>query len=585
MELEINGYSADLGTAIIAISRAAIDIDNLSLKKIDITNSFNLPKTQTNNQIFNSPYVINSNNTSLDSAYPAKLIDQFFIFNGKGFLKELASTYKFQLAEKSKEFFNDLNQDIKCLDFEADDFPYNTTSYNSLKLLSNSVFVWSIICQHEKKLTANTLFASGTAKLKFTRPLFRFKTILDKIFTSRGWTLEYDEELLDQLAITSNAEQFFVTSYQKTLSGTYVISGSYTLTGLDTYDFYFSVVLTSTTIDIGNIKTAIRLRGGISCTAEIKITVKADNGTDVTSEEFYINQDTTELDITTSEFESDTGNNYISIEFEGTGSVTFDDTLLYTIIEEQNLGNFSDNNLVGYRVKAYDNLPEIDQIDIFKDALVLMNGIIKPDSLNSKIVIKSLKNTNRLKSYDWSAKVNEKSEKITPFFGNYGRTNYLQYDNDETIDSIIGRNFFQINNDSLKESHVAIEMRYSASREVTINSYIMADMNIYSDTERLNELNDRLLYVYNDPTDTFTVARFSQLDWTNLKDNYYDKFFDSLSRPRIITVEMNLNKLDVLGFDFLKLVYIEYFKSYFYVLSIDDFVPNELTKVKLLKFM
>lgn len=585
MELEVNGYTADIGTAIIAISRSAIDIDNLSLKKIDITNSFDLPKTQNNNQIFNSPYIINSNNRGLDRAYPAKLIDQFFIFNGKGFLKELADTYKFQLAEKSKEFFNDLSQEIKKLNFEADDFQYNTTSYNNLKLLSSSVFVWSIICQHEKKLTDKTLFASGDAKLKFTRPLFRFKTILDKIFTSRGWTLEYDEELLDQIAITSNAEHFFVTSYQKTLSGEIIISGTHVLDDLDTVDYSYNVYLSNTNFNVWNIKTAVRLRGQISCTAQIKITVKANNGTDVTSEEFYINQDTTEIDITTSEFESDTGNNLISIEFEGSGSITFYNTLLYTIIEEQNLGNFDDNELLQYYVKAYDNLPEIDQLEIFKDALILTNGIIKPDSLNSKIIIKSLKNTSRLKSYDWSKKINEKSEKITPLFGSYGRTNYLQYDNDETIDSIIGRNYFQINNDSLKETHIAIEMRYSASREVTINGYIMADMNIYSDTERLNELNHRLLYVYNDPTDSFTVARFSQLDWTNLKANYYDKFFDSLYRPRIITVEMNLNKLDVLGFDFLKLVYIEYFKSYFYVLSIDDFVPNELTKVKLLKFM
>lgn len=585
MELEVNGYGVDLGTAIIAISRAAIDIDNLSLKKIDITNSFDLPKTQNNNQIFNSPYVINSDNDNLDRAYPAKLIDQFFIFNGKGFLKELANTYKFQLAEKSKEFFNDLNQEIKKLDFESDDFQYNTTSYNNLKLLSSSVFVWSIICQHEKKLEAKTLFASGDAKLKFTRPLFHFKTILDKIFTSRNWTLEYDEELLDQIAITSNAEQFFVTSYQKTLFGTIVISGIHVLDDLDTVDYSYNVYLSNTNLNIWNIKTAFRLRGQISCTSLIKITFKSDNGTDVTSEEFYVNQETTEIDITTSEFESDTGNNFISIEFEGSGSITFYDTLLYTIIEEQDLGNFNDNELLQYYVKAYDNLPEIDQIEIFKDALILINGIIKPDSLNSKIVVKSLKSSSRLKSEDWSGKVNEESEKISPSFGNYARKNYLQYDNDETIDPIIGRNFFQVNNDSLKETYVAIEMRYSGSREVTINGYIMADMTIYSDTERLNDLNHRLLYVYNDPTDTFTVARFSQLDWTNLKENYYSKFFDSLYRPRIITIEMNLNKLDVLGFDFLKIVYIEYFKSYFYVLSIDDFVPNELTKVKLLKFM
>ena len=564
MRLEVNGYNVDLGNTIISISRAAIDVNNLSVKKIDFTNRFNLPKTQNNNQIFGSPYLVNSDNDNLDRTFPAKLIDQFFLFNGKGFLKELSNKFKFQLAEKSKEFFNALNENINKLDFESDDFTYNTTSYNNLKLVSSSIWVWSVISQHEDKLLAKTLFETGDAKLKFTRPLFSFKTILEKIFDSQQWSLNYDEELIDCLAITSNAKHFFVTSYQKTLNGLIVVSGSQNLTGLDTYDFSNNVALTSTTIDIYNTKTAFRLRGGISANSEMKITIRSTIGSDVVNEEFYINEETTEIDITTDEFSSDTGNNSIEILFDGVGPITFENLLLYTIIEEAELGNFDDNNLLDYRVKVYDNLPDIRQIDIFKDAVLIVNGIIKPDSLNKSITIQSLKYLSKLNSYDWSAKFDKGSGILSAQFENYAKTNYLIYDNDDTIDPIIGKSFFQVDNDSLKDTYNAIELRYSASREVTINNYIMADMNIYSDTERLNELNNRLLYVYNDPTNTFTIARFNQIDWRNLKENYFSDFFSSLYRARILTGKMKLNKLDVLGFDFLKLIYIDDYKSYFF---------------------
>ena len=580
MKLEVNGIEADVSNSVIAINRTAINLENLSLRQIDFTNRFKLPKSNVNKQIFGSPQIMNSNNNGFDLLYDAKLIDQFFLFNGKGKLTEFDKKYfSFQLIEASREFFDDLNKPIYDLDFEDDDFTYNSANFTALNTPGTSVFVWPLISMHEDK-------SSAKLTRTYVRPCFLFKIILNKIFTSRDWTLEYDEDFIDSIGLSSNHKTFKVTSYQKTINTTYSVGGTDNIDNLDTNDFEHGVTTASETIDISDTSTAFRFRGLITTDADMTITIKgtASPSGDIKQEVIQLFEGINNIDFTSDKFSTDDANHSIEFIISGTGDIIFTDCLLYTIIEEEDFADLSTNPLDDYRVKAYDNLPNLNQIDIFRAAIIWTNSIIVPDSLNKKIELKTLKFQSLLNSKDWSEKYSSHSEKVKNYYSSYGQVNYLEYDNDETISYILGRGQFEINNEGLKDTNTLITMPFSASRDIEISSKTLAEFFIYEDTQRIedNDLNRRVVYIYQSGS---YYGRFTDLDFTTIISQYYKDLFDSMKRLRLVNCEMNLNKLDVLGYDFRELVYIAYFKSYFIVLSIDDFIPNKLTNVKLLKYL
>lgn len=580
MNLEINGILCDNTDSIIALTRNAINLDNLTLRQIDFTNRFRLPKTNINKRIFGFPEIMNSNNTGMDILYNAKLVDQIFLFNGKGFLTDINDKYfEFQLSEASRAFFDDLNKPIHDLDFEDDDFIYNASNYTALNAPSDSVFVWPVMSMHQDRLT-------GQLSRTYIRPHFLFKTILNKIFTSRNWNLTYSEsDLLDYIALSSNHKTFYVTSFQKTLNTTYTVTTTSNITGLNSNDFLYNIFAISTELDLEDFSTIFRFRGTIIASSDFTITIKGTTTTgDITQEVINIPQGTNQIDFTSDKFETDEDHHYIQFILTGSGTIQFSDCLLYTLHNETDLGDLSTNPLDNYLVKAYDNLPELNQIDIFRAAMVYTNSIIVPDSFGKSIELKSLKNLSKLNNYDWSEKFNNKSENIENQLNGYAQKNYLAYDNDDTIPEILGRGQFLINNEALQDEITVIDVPFAASKDIIIDSKTMAFYRIYDDSARLeDELNPRIVFLYENSGTYY--AKFETLDFIVIKTAYYQNIFDSFERLRVIQGEFNLNKLDVYGFDFTKVVYIEYFKSHFMVISIDDFIPGKLTKVKLLKFL
>lgn len=593
MIFEIDGNIADTGDRVIAITKTGFDPSDISKRGIDLTNRITLPFTAQNNLIFKSAKYHNTTGNDARKYYAVKVKDNTVLLNGKGFLTGIDKNgYPFQAVDSSKELFDGMSGKIKDMDFESEDIAFNYAAYNTYKLLSSSLWVWPAVCCHERKITENTIFDGNPDGLKYSRPVFRFKTILEKIFDSQGWSISYDADILDRLAINSNSKKFFVTSYQKTLSATVTVAGTQNLTGLDTNDFEYNVTTVSTTINIGTAKTAFRLRGDISLGAEFSILIKATDGAGKIEEQrFYFGENDTEIDIYTDTFESDNATNNVEIILEGTGDFEFDTVYLYTLIEEIDLGDLESNLLQGYMVKAHDNLPDKSQMEIFKEAIYFSNSAIKPDSLEKTINLNTLRYLNKLKSLDWSGKFIQGSETTSTKLGNLAQKNWLKYDNDETLSTFVGADFFLVDSETLPTETDFLVMPYGASIDLEINSYQMAHFNVYglneetgaTDYIRKNELNDRIIYIYNDPTNTFTIGRFLELDWKNLK-TYWSPIFESLYSPELIRCEFNMNKLDFLGFDFLSTVYVEPLKSHFAVASIDDFSPGKETQTRMLKF-
>ena len=87
-------------------------------------------------------------------------------------------------------------------------------------------------------------------------------------------------------------------------------------------------------------------------------------------------------------------------------------------------------------------------------------------------------------------------------------------------------------------------------------------------------------------TDTFYFvpcwARFRNLRWDNLLENYYGGFNDILNHMRVYTCEINLNALDIYEFNFFKRIYIAQLGGLFLPNKI-TFKTNTLAVVELIK--
>lgn len=601
IKLFINNQECDILPGTISTTRQSYNFKNgINDRYLGRSNQFTLPRTQTNIQILGRPSVLGSNNRPFEKQFLARIEDGTIILSGIAIIEESNSDYKVQIIENSKLFFENVDEKLNQLDFESYDFTYNTTNYNILKVPTSSVWLWSGHSAHENKKSDKTVLdPNDSKKITYTRPWFNSRSIMEAIFLKQGWVFEnispFDE--FEAAIISSNHERFYVTSYQKTLSTTVSPSGTPTLlTGLNTNDFENNVTTASTTITLDDTKTIFRLRGNVSCTSNIVITFKGlstPSGTDEQNQSFLIPAESDSVDITTNTFSTSETSNVISIEISGTGAITFDDTLLYTLIEESDLGAISANNLVGYRVKAHDNLPDMTQKELIKNFFVMFGAAFNTDSFSKKLNVFGFDKFNSLNSYDWSNKFIRDTETITSINGAYAQTNYLAYDNDDLTFETVGRSSFRIDNDNIQLSTTLTNLKFSASNEVVISNgsdYTFLDMPVYgSDPDnpgqdiRVATAGIRIGQYYKDIGDTFTITQFTGLKWDELGLKYYSRLIPSLQRARFVSAFFDLSRLDVIGHNFEKCVFIEELGGYFIVLNIGDYQPGQPTECNLLK--
>lgn len=573
MELEVNGIKADLGNATPAITRKSFDIENPQDRFIDITNRFVLPYTPVNNEIFNSPLAVNSSNDSFDKFYTVKYIDQFIIFNGYGILTggNRRKGYELQIIDKSTDVFAYLDALLTAKLWDDYDIYLTTTSRNTVDNESiDHPIVWPHICYHKKKISSKT----SLTDLKYSRPCIYLPGLLNLRLSDIGYSFTSTKKL----ALTLNHENFFFTSYQKIITGT--VNDGNNFSNLNVDDFSTYVTVGSTTIDVLGLQSKFRLRGTIEASADLVITISAYDSVAGTTEvqKFNISSEDTEIDIETGELQSE--NNTLSYSFAVSGGdLTMTACYLYSLHPEKDVTNLDTNPFSGFLIKVQDNLPDITFKDIYKTMCISENSTHIIDTLDRIFELRSFANINKLNSLDWSDRFIQETDDISGTFSNLAKKNWLRYDNDETVPKYLGRSYFEVNNDTLQDEKDYIVFPFSASEQTEISGNEIVSINMYEDTMRISDqtINIRLIEVDSG------YSSFSNLDWNNLKLEF-EGLFNSLYRIRAINCKMSLNKLDVLGWDLVQLVYIDYYSAYFIVNEISDFVSNTLTDVKLLKY-
>ena len=579
MEVIINGVVAELGDSMPAITKKSIDITNPTARFIDFTNRFDLPDTQINRQIFDSPHGIGTNNRSFDKLYTVVIRDVFEFFRGKGFLDSATKDkFSFQVVDSSKDLLNSLDKPLYSILWDDKDTLLTTAQINALDALDiDSCWFWGKACYHNQAIQINTDQTTGDDRCKYSRPSFYVQGLLNRALALQGYTFNSP---LPDLAFTSNHEKFYFVSYQKTLNQTYNPSGTLAMTDFSSYDYKYSAVAVTTTTVKCFRKFSIRVRGNVTTNATINLLIHAVDQTGKKTVDLSVPLPTSGvIDFTSSEIYDGPTGMTVSFTLSGTGQVVFDDCLIYLNLDEKEQ-DLSTNPWLGFKIKAQDILPDLTYLDLLRLICVVSNKFPIVDTRNKTLSFGSFSQLNKMNAVDWSDKFIIGSENINSTFGGLFQENKLKYTNDKTVPIELGESYFNTDNENLEKEGDYIVLNFGASIDAVINSNKVAQISIYSNTTRIQNqtINIRLFFA------SGSLLQFSPLSWENLAATYYANYFNSLYRIRAIDCEFNLNKLDVLSWTENKLVYVDYFKTTFIVLEISNFMPGVKTKVKLLNY-
>ena len=156
--LEINNSVIQLGDKKLVFSKSGYSFEDWVTKDLPYSERITLPETPLLNTIFFRPY-----SPEIIGQKFSKFATYKYKDNGKivssGIAKLLEFNnnreYELQLIDGSFNLFENLKGKLNKLDVESSDFVFNTTAYNSLKILNSSVWLWAASSMHEEKILSS----------------------------------------------------------------------------------------------------------------------------------------------------------------------------------------------------------------------------------------------------------------------------------------------------------------------------------------------------------------------------------------------------------------------------------------------
>ena len=606
MEIKVNGIEIDASGAVVAASRQAFDLSDLKSRFFGRTNQFTIPKTLKNQNVFKNPHRTDSNGRGFDTEYIVEVTDNgSLIASGKGILQEAGNDYRLQVVDVVRELFDLMNSPVRDLyDADGSDFYYNASAYSQLKVENDSLWLWALDNQHVSHLDSRTLINN---EIRYTRPHFSVFNIIKSILKKYNWSISdfAGNDKFKRGIISSNHESFYFSSYQKTLNQI-IGPGTTELTGLNIND-YSEFTAGSNYIQLAGRKSRIRIRGNISPASNYYVEVRA-VGSKTVIDSFEIASGDGFVNYTSPELDSDTPDNKVYISFTGSGSIDLSGVLLYTIVEESEYGNMSSFGFQDVLVKTYDNLPDISQIDFFKEVISIFGIGFSSNQVQRVIKPFSYSEIKRENSIDWSGKFIEGSENMKPIKGSTGKTTYISYSNDSSIGSLTGSGSFLLDNSTLPDSNTVLRSQFSASPNTVITQdagggffayYDTADMPCYDDSGRVSTFGARMKVYYDIGVtgipvelssyfNSFDEKRWpvisqSGIDGKSLVEGEYSIIVNAFKKNRLVECYIMLSKLDFVSFDFSRPVYIKQLGGLFLVKELSNFIAGRKTECYLYK--
>lgn len=603
--LIIEGKEADLTSKNVNINFQINYIGDISTRNSTFSNTIDLPRTSNNEAIFKMVSVVGSGGRAPYKRLRCTYIqDNITLING-GYL---------QLTEITPESFKcnvfdgiiDLAERIgaKTLeDLALPPQPVNMSTYTGT-FTNTDGYIYAL-GRYDSTVEIG-VFADIEWDINKQAPALFLHSLFDKILVDAGFTYEGD--------ITTNAdfkkEVITLAKGFRVVNSTKLIDVSSSIVA-DSYPFNNSPDNFRLTLEGDpNLKMTVQGDRIVSLASQdITMKIKAynnlgnaegvvniyKNGVIVHTETLFNNSSNpVEYEVTL--------NGLISgdyIEFEGDG-YRYDD-------------NFpSANYAINLKVEVFEDTltPSVDvkssvgstikQIDILKDIMQRYALILKPDVDNKNHLyfkgIESLLN-NRGDAIDLTDRFDY--EKGVKYTGNVAKNNTAEYNYVETILNKSSDSTLIVDNEHLPATKTLFKSPWTISGkereredEDDNNSPVIPTYDVFLWKSKLEkegtpqerrvyeelEIKNRIFRVdtYSNPTKfvylgnvttvpTTPILSLNSINMDNFLLKNYPSFNNLMNDYKEITVQMNLNTIDLLKMDFFKLVYLKQYQAYFYL--------------------
>jgi hypothetical protein len=574
----IDGEEAELNPKTkIELGKLLLDLKDFSSRGIKFTNALILPFTNKNDRLCGYPSRLASNNQAFEENQTYQLTDSTGIVSrGDVIIKSFDDKdgIKIQLAEGFNFWTQSGRRKLDDLVNHDDDFVFTTANMNTLKSKSSSVFLTAL------HAPAGDATDTALSNYSITRPCYYFKSILDKIITELGYSINYGNVLnkteLADIGSLSNADDFFVSDFKRRIEGL-VVTGDI---DLSLWSPIFSkagnVSLAGTTLTNTLYKTSYVIKGYVE--TEVSTQILFTFGSQV--ERIIVPAGRSLINFRSDEVEIGS-----TLVISSVTPVLFDDVYVYSAIAEGDIFDIegaiditdylvlSDYNLSQMTYKAFIKmLSRMFFLDFSIDeAKKEINLIYLPDQI-------SVNNATDLSSsVDRGYTVESGST--------YGQLNVMSYANDENISQNLGSAFFTVENKNAVETKEFITIEdFSASNEINVSGENVVSVPIYNTTEFTREsITNRMIYFEEVGAFGFNCI-FNRISFQRIFSSHYIDFVEATKRERTTNLRAFLTNLQFNDIQRSPVIYVDFLNSHFLVTETKGFKRDSLTNLKVIKY-
>lgn len=643
-KIQVNGVFLE-GGDVIAQTFSVNNLGDISTRQGGVSNRFNLPLSDLNRKTLGFPEDLNTTSRNPYIKVDATLYDENTPI-AEGFLKieeVINDSIEVTFFSDNSGWFN-LIKDKTLKDLYLDDLDHDWTGANiraSFSHTSADGYIYPFI---EYGRSYNSTIASTNFSVSNFYPAVYVKRIFEQIFYDVGYSIEGDLLNLWEYhnsIIPFSAKDF--THSPKFISDKTQVFTVEDQTLNETFDKIQSDPNTLTVLEVEldplityevNVQLEIDV---FSSTGNIFLAIFDDYPSSPSNFESLYEISGTGSYGFTYVIDFSTATNNIVFDFNAAASFTLGISsgfISFTPIEE-----IQPND----PIQIANNLPEISQSDFIKYICNLYGVVPITNKFQNKISFNLFKNIkgNIPSAVDWSDKFDidrSRSINFSELIGEYGNLSIFNYLNDDDDTQL--QTYKSVNNLSFGAGILTIDNEYISNRKEVYEAPFGATINILSISNELYipqikwfnaslekefDIVPRILLIIPEvDVSELTGNVYSQIQvsGTNVSQipfawfakapyvptvdayqyslsfgdiaftievegtlsNYWEEYAQALSNMKYLKADFLLNSVDIANLDFNVPVYIDYFKSYFYINSVNEFTGSEdQTEVELIK--
>jgi hypothetical protein len=641
-QIMVNGVFLETSN-VIAHTLQVNNFGDITTRQGGFSNQFEVPITAQNSLALGFSNNMNESDRFPYQKLPAQLYDtNTLLYYGYLKITEISGKkFVCTFFSDNSDFFNLIkDKTIRDLDLSDLDHTWNTTTIRT-SFTNTSGYIYPLI--DYGRFPAKDFADALTADYFY--PAVYVSTLLDKIFEEAGFNYEgefLDSYDYDHLIIPFSGKDFVRSRDEIDNSIQTLIPDDAQLMGTnDLVNFQGGNITTLTITAPGDYNIFFQIRTVPVGTLGLFAFRVRKNGVDTSI--FVANNEggLSEKVVQCQGVLSLVAGDVLSVLCSATPIAGFVET-----IEQDSFFTISlaDNMVVGAQVEMGPNLPDITQSDFLKYLANAFGLIITSDPVLKTVRLnyfRSLAN-NKANALDWSDKIDIKTEKtisFTELVGDYANKsifNYLEDADDDllvTYESVNGERFgsgtLEIDNEHISNKKEIYEAPFSGMiNRLSFDNKIYIPQIKWQDSSGNKEFTPvpKIAYIetglsvreltggefgslnfsgtsdptsipfcwfskapYTINTDLLTQSlSFGDVIFTSVVEGllleYWSEYANVLSNVKYLSADFKLSGVDIAQFDFTKPVYIDYYKAYFFVNSINEFTgSDQLTEVELVK--